>query len=130
MSIRRVRENLGMTQAQVAKLASVSAPHVSAAENGRHLPPYVIPAIRRALHLEIVRRRELMRGTRLRDAIERSWSNIGDTPATHALRAAIKDRAWWMLEQNKVLEADGLLAALPEADGRELLDEYFPEMAP
>lgn len=49
--------------------------------------------------------------------------------ATEALKAAMMDRAWMLIDSGCCEEADAILEFLPEPDIVRLLDEYFESAA-
>ena len=49
------------------------------------------------------------------------------SPEKDALKAAMLDRAWCLIDSGKGEEADAILEFLPEADAVALIDEYFRE---
>lgn len=57
------------------------------------------------------------------------WAQIVATPSTEALRQAMLDRAWLLVNNGQCAEADALLEFLPLADVAALLDEAFPDQA-
>ena len=55
------------------------------------------------------------------------WRVSGFGPEKAALKQAMLDRAWELLDAGEVEAADAILEFLPEADAVKLLDEFFRE---
>lgn len=120
------RGRLGVTQAEVARLAKLPPTKVSLVEHAmRHLP--AVKAVLMALE---ERRRESRLSEEKAAAVEQAWAEGGETDAAQIAKQAMLEMAWKLLDSGMTDLADELLESLPRADAMQLLDEFFDADTP
>lgn len=123
-SLKERREMLGLSQAQVAKLAGQPPPDVSMAETGRD-KGWGTRRVRLALIGEELKHRKYRHET-ARIARQRAvWNDIPDGPAKERLIELLSDALWHLWNSAVFEEADPLLFVLPDAVATKLLDDFF-----
>ena len=86
-------------------------------------------AIQRARREEETARARWLADEKIRVLRQRAlWRAIPDGEPKEALRRAMLDQAWKLLDAAQGEACDALLEFLPEVDQDQLLREFFPEL--
>lgn len=120
-TLRMWRERLGLTQADLARVAGLQQSEVSQIERSSRLAPKLIAALE-----GIEQHRAKQRRDEEQEAmIERAWSSLGDDPGAALIGDRLAEAAWALLDRGDTELADTILAALPYERAQRLVDQFF-----